>query len=212
MGILDMLTSIMASKGASEIEAAVIPAILSEVLGNGGQGGLSADCRKAPAGRSCDQVKSWIGTGENLPISAQQLQQVLGQRYGEAARWALRHSGGPAFNRPGASSADRCRSRKPVGDTSAHCVSGSTQVHDFAHRTLIATCCPDLSGCARLDPALSLAQPPKNGTIILKDMMNSNGWVVRFVWPNGVSACYRARGRSNGHYRDNGRPPNTRIA
>jgi Uncharacterized protein conserved in bacteria len=25
-----------------------------------------------------DQVKSWIGTGQNLPVSAQQLQQVLG--------------------------------------------------------------------------------------------------------------------------------------
>jgi uncharacterized protein YidB (DUF937 family) len=78
MGILDMLTSIMASKGASEIEAAVIPTILSEVLGNGGQGGLSAIVAKLQQAGLADQVKSWIGTGENLPISAQQLQQVLG--------------------------------------------------------------------------------------------------------------------------------------
>jgi uncharacterized protein YidB (DUF937 family) len=78
MGILDTLTSMMASKGASAIEAAGIPVILGEVLGNGGQGGLSAIVAKLQQAGLGDQVKSWIGTGENLPISAQQLQEVLG--------------------------------------------------------------------------------------------------------------------------------------
>lgn len=78
MGILDMLTSMLASKGASELETAVIPVVLSEVLGNGSQGGLSAIVAKLQQAGFGDQVKSWIGTGQNLPISAQQLQQVLG--------------------------------------------------------------------------------------------------------------------------------------
>ncbi|CAN5179933.1 YidB family protein [soil metagenome] len=78
MGILDMLTSVMASRAASELETAVIPVVLSEVLGNGSQGGLSAIVAKLQQAGFGDQVKSWIGTGQNLPISAQQLQEVLG--------------------------------------------------------------------------------------------------------------------------------------
>lgn len=78
MGILDMLTSMMASKAAGDIETAVIPVVLSEVMGKGDQGGLSAIVAKLEQAGLGDQVKSWIGTGANLPISAQQLQQVLG--------------------------------------------------------------------------------------------------------------------------------------
>ena len=78
MGILDMLTSVMASKTASELEAGVVPAVLGEVLGNGGQGGLAAIVARLEQAGLGDQVKSWIGNGENLPISAHQLQEVLG--------------------------------------------------------------------------------------------------------------------------------------
>jgi uncharacterized protein YidB (DUF937 family) len=73
-----MLTSVMASRAASELETAVIPVVLSEVLGNGSEGGLSAIVARLQQAGFGDQVKSWIGTGPNLPISAQQLQQVLG--------------------------------------------------------------------------------------------------------------------------------------
>ena len=55
----------------------MVPVVLSEVLGNGGQGGLSAIVAKLQQGGFGDQVKSWIGTGANLPITAEQLQQVL---------------------------------------------------------------------------------------------------------------------------------------
>lgn len=78
MGILDMLTSVMASRAASELETAVIPVVLSEVLGNGSEGGLSAIVARLQQAGFGDQVKSWIGAGQNLPISAQQLQEVLG--------------------------------------------------------------------------------------------------------------------------------------
>ena len=56
----------------------LLPAVLGEVMGNGGQGGLSAIVAKLQQAGFGDQVKSWIGTGQNLPITAEQLQQVLG--------------------------------------------------------------------------------------------------------------------------------------
>ncbi len=80
MGILDSLENSPAFKGMlGQLEAAVVPVVLSEVLGNGGQGGgLNAIVAKLQQAGLGDQVKSWIGNGQNLPITAEQLQQVLG--------------------------------------------------------------------------------------------------------------------------------------
>jgi uncharacterized protein YidB (DUF937 family) len=79
MGILDSLQNSPAFKDLlGQIEAAVVPAVLSEVLGNGSQGGLSAIVAKLQQAGLGDQVKSWIGNGQNLPITAEELQQVLG--------------------------------------------------------------------------------------------------------------------------------------
>ena len=79
MGILDSLENSPALKGVlGQLEAAVLPAVLSEVLGNGGQGGLSSIVAKLQQAGFGDQVKSWIGNGQNLPITADQLKQVLG--------------------------------------------------------------------------------------------------------------------------------------
>jgi uncharacterized protein YidB (DUF937 family) len=79
MGILDSLENSPAFKGAlGQIEGAVLPVVLSEVLGNGSQGGLNAIVAKLQQAGFGDQVKSWIGNGHNLPITAEQLQQALG--------------------------------------------------------------------------------------------------------------------------------------
>jgi uncharacterized protein YidB (DUF937 family) len=79
MGILDSLENSPMFKGAlGQLEAAVVPVVLSEVLGQGGQGGLSAIVAKLEQAGLDDQVKSWIGNGQNIPITAEQLQQVLG--------------------------------------------------------------------------------------------------------------------------------------
>jgi uncharacterized protein YidB (DUF937 family) len=79
MGILDSLENSPAFKGAlSQLEGAVLPVVLSEVLGSGSQGGLNAIIAKLQQAGLGDQVKSWIGNGQNLPITAEQLQQVLG--------------------------------------------------------------------------------------------------------------------------------------
>jgi uncharacterized protein YidB (DUF937 family) len=79
MGILDSLENSPAFKSAlSQLSGAVLPVVLSEVLGNGSQGGLTAIVAKLQQAGLGDQVKSWIGNGQNLPITAEQLQQVLG--------------------------------------------------------------------------------------------------------------------------------------
>jgi uncharacterized protein YidB (DUF937 family) len=79
MGILDSLENSPAFRSAlGQLEAAVVPVVLSEVLGNGSQGGLSAIVAKLQQAGLGDQVNSWIGNGQNLPITAEQLQQVLG--------------------------------------------------------------------------------------------------------------------------------------
>jgi len=79
MGILDSLENSPAFEGAlGQLEAAVLPVVLSEVLGNGSEGGLNAIVAKLQQAGFRDQVKSWIGSGQNLPITAEQLQQVLG--------------------------------------------------------------------------------------------------------------------------------------
>jgi uncharacterized protein YidB (DUF937 family) len=77
MGILDSLEN---SGILGQLGAAVLPTVLGELMGTGGQGGgaLSAIVAKLQQAGFGDQVKSWIGNGQNLPITADQLKQVLG--------------------------------------------------------------------------------------------------------------------------------------
>src|ERR1700745_3501397 len=79
MGILDLLENSPALKGVlSQLGAAVLPAVLGEVLGTGSQGGLNAIIAKLQQAGFGEQVKSWLGNSQNLPITADQLKQVLG--------------------------------------------------------------------------------------------------------------------------------------
>lgn len=53
--------------------------VLSGLLSNeDGQGGLQGLVQKFTQGGAGDLIQSWVGKGENLPISAEQLQGVLG--------------------------------------------------------------------------------------------------------------------------------------
>jgi len=79
MGIFDSLENSPAIRGAlGQLEAAVLPVVLSEVLGQGGQGGLNSIVAKLEQAGLGAQVKSWIGNGQNLPITADQLRAALG--------------------------------------------------------------------------------------------------------------------------------------
>ena len=79
MGILDSLENSPAFKSAlGQLGSAVLPVVLGEVLGTGDWGGLNAIVAKLQQAGFGEQVKSWIGNGQNLPITADQLKQVLG--------------------------------------------------------------------------------------------------------------------------------------
>src|SRR3984893_17246643 len=75
MGILDSLES---SGILGQLGAAVLPAVLGEVMGSGGQGGPHAIVAKLQESGLGDIARSGVGTGQTLPISADQLKQVLG--------------------------------------------------------------------------------------------------------------------------------------
>jgi uncharacterized protein YidB (DUF937 family) len=79
MGIFDSLENSPAFKSAlGQLESAVLPVVFGEVLGTGNQGGLNAIVAKLQQAGFGEQVKSWLGNGQNLPITAEQLKQVLG--------------------------------------------------------------------------------------------------------------------------------------
>ena len=79
MGIFDSLENSPALKSVlGQLGAAVLPVVLGEIMGTGNQGGLNAIVAKLQQAGLTEQVKSWIGTGQNLPITADQLKKVLG--------------------------------------------------------------------------------------------------------------------------------------
>ena len=95
MGLLDsVLGSVLNGAlqgGAGQQQGAGMPAgvppeladVLAGLLGNdGGQGGLGGLVEKFNQAGQGDVISSWIGKGENQPISQGQLQDVLGNLSG----------------------------------------------------------------------------------------------------------------------------------
>lgn len=88
MGLLDSVVGMMggAQGGAGGAggggNAALIQAVVSLLANNGGGqggiGGLAGLVQQFQQGGLGEVVGSWISTGQNLPISAEQLQSVLG--------------------------------------------------------------------------------------------------------------------------------------
>jgi uncharacterized protein YidB (DUF937 family) len=77
MGLLDQ---VLGAAGAISPQSADGSSPLAGVLNalNSQQGGLSGLVQAFEGGGLGDVVKSWISTGDNLPISAEQIQSVLG--------------------------------------------------------------------------------------------------------------------------------------
>jgi uncharacterized protein YidB (DUF937 family) len=71
---MSLVDDVMGTMGGGAGKGFDLSAISSQ-LGNGGLEGLVA---KLQSGGLQDVVQSWIGTGANLPVSAEQLQSVLG--------------------------------------------------------------------------------------------------------------------------------------
>lgn len=74
MSILDQLSSIIG--GSSKEGGNVLESIIKMISNT--EGGLGAIVSKFTKGGFGDIVNSWVGTGENKPISTDQLSSVLG--------------------------------------------------------------------------------------------------------------------------------------
>ncbi|MBT0653693.1 YidB family protein [Geomobilimonas luticola] len=78
MGLLDELVGKASSMLGGEGEQSGLVGGVMEMLANkdtGGLGGLVQSFQEKGLG---GVISSWIGTGENLPVSGEQIQQVLG--------------------------------------------------------------------------------------------------------------------------------------
>jgi uncharacterized protein YidB (DUF937 family) len=73
MGLLDSVLGSLSGNGGGN--NALLDGVMDIVNQNGGIGGLAEKFQQGGMG---DLMKSWISTGENLPISADQISGVLG--------------------------------------------------------------------------------------------------------------------------------------
>lgn len=82
MGLLDSVVGALAGGqggGSGGGQAALISAVLAMLSQNGSAGGgLGALVEKFQQGGLGDVVGSWVSTGQNLPVSPNQLEDVLG--------------------------------------------------------------------------------------------------------------------------------------
>lgn len=75
MGLLDSLVGAIGGSGQNGGGAELIAALLQQL---GGQQGLAGLVEQFSRGGLGELVQSWVGTGQNLPISPEQIAQVLG--------------------------------------------------------------------------------------------------------------------------------------
>jgi len=80
MGLLDSVAGMVAGQagGAGGGQAALVQALVSMLGSQGGAGGLNDLIARFEQGGLGQVIGSWVSTGQNLPISADQLQAVLG--------------------------------------------------------------------------------------------------------------------------------------
>jgi uncharacterized protein YidB (DUF937 family) len=77
MGLLDQIAGGLLKQvlSSERSQNALMETVTSLVKGSGGLGGLAETFSNSGLG---NEISSWIGKGENLPISADQIMQVLG--------------------------------------------------------------------------------------------------------------------------------------
>jgi uncharacterized protein YidB (DUF937 family) len=88
MGILDTVLGVIKSQAANNAAPGTAVDgdhhLLESVIGiltDPQSGGLSGLVEKVAASGLGDQVASWVGTGNNLPITAEQIHEVLGSPF-----------------------------------------------------------------------------------------------------------------------------------
>lgn len=76
MGLLD---SLLSAANGGNTESGALSAVMTNLLVQ--HGGVSGLLEKFQTGGLGEVVQSWIGNGQNLPISADQIQSVLGNEH-----------------------------------------------------------------------------------------------------------------------------------
>ena len=75
MGLLDSLLGGMTGGGTQQAQNPLMQIALQMIQQNGGLPGIIS---KFQHGGMTEQVDSWVGTGQNMPVSGNQLQEILG--------------------------------------------------------------------------------------------------------------------------------------
>lgn len=97
MGLLDLAGQFLGGgQGGGDNKAQLINAVIGMIQNQ--PGGLQGLLGKLQGSGLGDQVASWVGTGENLPLGADQLQQALG---GDQVAAIAQQAGIPAENASG---------------------------------------------------------------------------------------------------------------
>ena len=78
MGFLDQFTGELSKKLGGEVNAGSLLENAMSLINNPSAGGISGFIESFKNNRLGDIVSSWISTGENMPISADQILQTLG--------------------------------------------------------------------------------------------------------------------------------------
>lgn len=82
MGIFDSVVGALnsggAAPGANPQSAAIVTEVLSMLRGQGGASSLSGLLQAFENGGLGHLFQSWVGSGQNLPVSPNQIQSVLG--------------------------------------------------------------------------------------------------------------------------------------
>jgi uncharacterized protein YidB (DUF937 family) len=87
MGLLDSVMGMLNNGQPGGASGALVQQIGQMLAGNAASGGLAELAQSFERGGLGHIISSWIGTGQNLPVSAEQIQQVLGQgRIGQLAQ------------------------------------------------------------------------------------------------------------------------------
>ena len=77
MGLFDSISKVLGSGGSGSTQNNVVNAVM-ELLTNQQSGGLAGLVNQFKSNGLGDIINSWVGTGKNLPITPQQIQQGLG--------------------------------------------------------------------------------------------------------------------------------------
>ena len=76
---MSLFDSVMGAVSGHVQQQGGMASVLGGLLANNGEaGGLDGLVEKFKQAGMADQVNSWIGNGQNLPISAEQISQILG--------------------------------------------------------------------------------------------------------------------------------------